>query len=82
MVGMEGSLIQENIPIVNKFLDSRLRSGEPGVMYKIDFTKTFDHVAWEFLDIVSPQALQKSKRATPRSSIFSNAFWACGGRDY
>lgn len=37
------------ILIVNEFLDTRLKSREPGVMCKMDLEKAYDHVNWEFL---------------------------------
>lgn len=49
MVRVEESLIQEKVMIANELLDSIIESGLPGVLYKIYFTKAFDHVSWEFL---------------------------------
>ena len=31
-------------------MDEKRRSGEEGVVFKIDFEKAYDHVKWDFLD--------------------------------
>lgn len=49
MVGVEGRLIQEKVLIANELLDSKFMSGRPDVICKIDFSKAFGHVSWEFL---------------------------------
>lgn len=33
----------------NELLDSRMNSGELGVLYKINSTKAFNNVSWKFL---------------------------------
>lgn len=50
MAGVEGRQIQENVLIANELLDTRFKSKEAGLIYKIDFAKAFDHVSWEFIE--------------------------------
>ncbi|RVW21063.1 hypothetical protein CK203_107525 [Vitis vinifera] len=38
--------------IANEIVDEKRRSGEEGVVFKIDFEKVYDHVSWDFLDHV------------------------------
>ncbi|RVX08287.1 hypothetical protein CK203_017628 [Vitis vinifera] len=38
--------------IANEIVDERRRSGEEGVVFKIDFEKAYDHVKWDFLNHV------------------------------
>ncbi|RVW23395.1 Transposon TX1 uncharacterized 149 kDa protein [Vitis vinifera] len=44
--------IMDAVLIANEIVDERRRSGEEGVIFKIDFEKAYDHVRWDFLDQV------------------------------
>ena len=53
----QGAFIQERqiLDVVlraNEIVDEKRRSGEEGVVFKIDFEKAYDHVSWDFLDHV------------------------------
>ncbi|RVX07847.1 Transposon TX1 uncharacterized 149 kDa protein [Vitis vinifera] len=49
---VQGRQILNAVLIANEIVDERRRSGEEGVVFKIDFEKAYDHVRWDFLDQV------------------------------
>lgn len=49
---VEGRQIFDVVLKVNEVVDEKRKLGEEGVVFKIDFNKAYDHVAWGFLDHV------------------------------
>jgi hypothetical protein len=41
--------ILDLVLIANEFLDSRLKSWEPGVLCELDLRKAYDHLNWNVL---------------------------------
>ena len=46
---VKGRQILDFVFIASKCIDSRLKSGVPGVLCKLDVEKAYDHVSWDFL---------------------------------
>jgi hypothetical protein len=46
---VKGRQILDSMLITNERLDSRTRSGEPQMLFKLAMKKAYHHVNWEFL---------------------------------
>ena len=61
--------------IANEVVDEKKRSGEEGVVFKIDFEKAYDHVDWGFLDhVVERKGFNLKWRSWIRGYLSSSSF--------
>ena len=68
---VEGRQILDVVLITNEMVDEKRRSGEEGVVLKIDFEKAYDHVDWGFLDHVLERKGFSTKWRSWMRSIFN-----------
>ena len=47
---VQGRQIVDAVLIANEIVDEKRRSGQEGIVFKIDFEKAYDLVSWDFLD--------------------------------
>ena len=48
---LKGRQILDFVLIASECIDSRLKSGVPSVLCKLDVEKSYDHVSWDFFNV-------------------------------
>ncbi|RVW17381.1 LINE-1 retrotransposable element ORF2 protein [Vitis vinifera] len=72
---VEGRQILDAVLIANEVVDEKRRSGEEGVVFKIDFEKAYDHVDWGFLDhVLQRKGFSQKWRSWMRGCLSSSSF--------
>ncbi|RVW25910.1 putative mitochondrial protein [Vitis vinifera] len=71
----KGETNLDAILIANEVVDEKRRSGEEGVVFKIDFEKAYDHVDWGFLDhVLQRKGFSQKWRSWMRGCLSSSSF--------
>ncbi|RVW96808.1 Transposon TX1 uncharacterized 149 kDa protein [Vitis vinifera] len=72
---VEGRYILDAVLIANEVVDEKRRSGEEGIVFKIDFEKAYDHVDWGFLDhVLQRKGFSQKWRSWIRGCLSSSSF--------
>ena len=73
---VEGRQILDEVLITNEVVDEKKkRSGEEGVVFKIDFEKAYNHVDWGFLDhVLERKGFNTKWRSWMRGCLSSTSF--------
>ena len=71
----EGRQILNDVLIANEVVDEKKRSGEKGVVFKINFEKAYDHVDWGLLDhVLERKGFNQKWRSWMRDCLSSTSF--------
>ncbi|RVW91061.1 Transposon TX1 uncharacterized 149 kDa protein [Vitis vinifera] len=72
---VQGRQILDAVLIANEIVDEKRRSGEEGVVFKIDFEKAYDHVKWDFLDhMLEKKGFSSKWRSSMRGCLSSVSY--------
>ena len=72
---VEGRQILDVVLIANEVVDEKRRSGEEGIVFKIDFEKAYDHVDWGFLEhVLERKGFSLKWRSWMRGCLSSTSF--------